>query len=132
MLYTVYLAPTCAKTLRTGSSACSNIISRGGISNPRASRSREPYLPTPPRVAGSPSHILARLPRRYNPVLGEFFRCRYDYPNGTQGFYIAEQGANHSLPTLPKLNNPFIPDLLFFCSFASSTYIRFLLRFAGK
>jgi hypothetical protein len=28
----------------------------------------------------------------YNPVLGEFFRCRYDYPNGTQGFYIAEQG----------------------------------------
>ncbi len=30
----------------------------------------------------------------YNPVLGEFFRCRYDYPNGTQGFYIAEQGAS--------------------------------------
>ncbi|KAG8961119.1 hypothetical protein FRC03_005765 [Tulasnella sp. 419] len=28
----------------------------------------------------------------YNPVLGEFFRCHYDYPNGTQGFYIAEQG----------------------------------------
>lgn len=30
--------------------------------------------------------------QRYNPVLGEFFRCRYDYSNGTQGFYIAEQG----------------------------------------
>lgn len=29
---------------------------------------------------------------RYNPVLGEFFRCRYDYDDGTQGFYIAEQG----------------------------------------
>lgn len=28
----------------------------------------------------------------YNPVLGEFFRCRYDYPDGTQGFYVAEQG----------------------------------------
>ncbi|KAI8983186.1 Oxysterol-binding protein [Trametes punicea] len=28
----------------------------------------------------------------YNPVLGEFFRCRYDYPDGTRGFYIAEQG----------------------------------------
>ncbi|KAF8895025.1 hypothetical protein CPB84DRAFT_1816030 [Gymnopilus junonius] len=31
----------------------------------------------------------------YNPVLGEFFRCRYDYPNGTQGFYIAEQVSHH-------------------------------------
>jgi len=27
--------------------------------------------------------------------LGEFFRCRYDYPNGTQGFYIAEQVSHH-------------------------------------
>ncbi|KAG8930495.1 hypothetical protein FRC02_004110 [Tulasnella sp. 418] len=31
----------------------------------------------------------------YNPVLGEFFRCHYDYPNGTQGFYIAEQVSHH-------------------------------------
>ncbi|KAF5361615.1 hypothetical protein D9758_007354 [Tetrapyrgos nigripes] len=31
----------------------------------------------------------------YNPVLGEFFRCRYDYPNGTQGFYISEQVSHH-------------------------------------
>jgi hypothetical protein len=31
----------------------------------------------------------------YNPVLGEFFRCRYDYPNGTQGWYIAEQVSHH-------------------------------------
>lgn len=31
----------------------------------------------------------------YNPVLGEFFRCRYDYPNGTVGFYIAEQVSHH-------------------------------------
>ncbi|KDQ17742.1 hypothetical protein BOTBODRAFT_105620 [Botryobasidium botryosum FD-172 SS1] len=31
----------------------------------------------------------------YNPVLGEFFRCRYDYTNGTQGFYIAEQVSHH-------------------------------------
>ena len=31
---------------------------------------------------------------RYNPVLGEFFRCRYDYPDGSQGFYIAEQGMS--------------------------------------
>ncbi|KIJ60085.1 hypothetical protein HYDPIDRAFT_43494 [Hydnomerulius pinastri MD-312] len=31
----------------------------------------------------------------YNPVLGEFFRCRYDYSNGTQGFYVAEQVSHH-------------------------------------
>ncbi|KAF7784781.1 hypothetical protein Agabi119p4_946 [Agaricus bisporus var. burnettii] len=31
----------------------------------------------------------------YNPVLGEFFRCRYDYADGTQGFYIAEQVSHH-------------------------------------
>lgn len=30
--------------------------------------------------------------KRYNPVLGEFFRCKYEYQNGTTGFYIAEQG----------------------------------------
>lgn len=42
---------------------------------------------------------------RYNPVLGEFFRCRYDYPNGTQGFYISEQGALHgTTPTFIRLN----------------------------
>ena len=35
---------------------------------------------------------------RYNPVLGEFFRCRYDYPDGTKGFYIAEQGASTLYP----------------------------------
>jgi hypothetical protein len=34
------------------------------------------------------------LARSYNPVLGEFFRCRYDYPDGTNGFYIAEQGLS--------------------------------------
>ncbi|CAL1697292.1 unnamed protein product [Somion occarium] len=31
----------------------------------------------------------------YNPILGEFFRCRYDYPDGTKGFYIAEQVSHH-------------------------------------
>lgn len=29
---------------------------------------------------------------RYNPVLGEFFRCRFEYKDGSNGFYIAEQG----------------------------------------
>ncbi|KAJ6569525.1 hypothetical protein B0H19DRAFT_1350610 [Mycena capillaripes] len=31
----------------------------------------------------------------YNPILGEFFRCRYDYSDGTQGFYVAEQVSHH-------------------------------------
>jgi len=31
----------------------------------------------------------------YNPVLGEFFRCRYVYSNGTRGFYVAEQVSHH-------------------------------------
>ncbi|KAI0809019.1 Oxysterol-binding protein [Irpex lacteus] len=31
----------------------------------------------------------------YNPILGEFFRCRYDYSNGSKGFYIAEQVSHH-------------------------------------
>ncbi|GAA5889393.1 hypothetical protein JCM6882_000730 [Rhodosporidiobolus microsporus] len=31
----------------------------------------------------------------YNPVLGEFFRCRYDYDDGTVGYYIAEQVSHH-------------------------------------
>ncbi|PWN52897.1 Oxysterol-binding protein [Violaceomyces palustris] len=31
----------------------------------------------------------------YNPVLGEFFRCTYNYPNGTKGYYIAEQVSHH-------------------------------------
>jgi hypothetical protein len=33
----------------------------------------------------------------YNPVLGEFFRCRYDYPDGSRGFYIAEQSTPRSI-----------------------------------
>lgn len=28
----------------------------------------------------------------YNPVLGEHFRCEYEYPDGTKGYYVAEQG----------------------------------------
>jgi hypothetical protein len=32
---------------------------------------------------------------RYNPVLGEFFRCSYNYSDGTEGFYVAEQVSHH-------------------------------------
>ena len=57
-----------------------------GTSNQKASRNRE--SPTIKCLSCQLS-----LARSYNPVLGEFFRCRYDYPNGTNGFYIAEQGT---------------------------------------
>jgi hypothetical protein len=38
---------------------------------------------------------LTRLIRSYNPVLGEFFRCRYDYPDGGVAYYVAEQVSHH-------------------------------------
>ncbi|KAJ3037275.1 hypothetical protein HDV00_001840 [Rhizophlyctis rosea] len=31
----------------------------------------------------------------YNPVLGEFFRCRWRLPDGTEAFYISEQVSHH-------------------------------------
>ncbi|GAA6014996.1 hypothetical protein JCM10207_008697 [Rhodosporidiobolus poonsookiae] len=31
----------------------------------------------------------------FNPILGEIFRCRYDYEDGTVGYYIAEQVSHH-------------------------------------
>jgi len=31
----------------------------------------------------------------YNPILGEIFRCKYEYPDGTKGFYVAEQVSHH-------------------------------------
>jgi len=31
----------------------------------------------------------------YNPVLGEHFRCRYQYPNKTTAYYVAEQVSHH-------------------------------------
>ncbi|KAI9143827.1 hypothetical protein BKA69DRAFT_1059245 [Paraphysoderma sedebokerense] len=31
----------------------------------------------------------------YNPVIGEHFRCRYEYPDGTSAYYVAEQVSHH-------------------------------------
>ncbi|CEP17336.1 hypothetical protein [Parasitella parasitica] len=31
----------------------------------------------------------------FNPVLGEFFRCKYNYQDGSEAFYIAEQVSHH-------------------------------------
>lgn len=93
------------KNLKNVLFACSNITSLVGISNPRASRSRE-HNPLPTLSFDSVS--FAPFKRcRYNPVLGEFFRCRYDYPNGTQGFYIAEQGMCIFLCDHPPGTHPF-------------------------
>jgi hypothetical protein len=39
---------------------------------------------------------------RYNPVLGEFFRCTYNYPDGSEGLYIAEQVSHHPVRTLDR------------------------------
>ena len=41
------------------------------------------------------SMIQVRTDDRYNPVLGEFFRCTYNYPDGSEGLYIAEQVSHH-------------------------------------
>lgn len=50
-------------------------------------------LETPSYCA--PSQHLTEQTIRYNPILGEQFRCRYLYENGTEGFYIAEQVSHH-------------------------------------
>jgi hypothetical protein len=55
------------------------------------------YSPPLPAFSTRSAHC------RYNPVLGEFFRCRYDYPNDTQGFFIAEQGGD---PPHPNVHIP--------------------------
>lgn len=31
----------------------------------------------------------------YNPVLGEFFRCRWEYPDKTKGIFVSEQVSHH-------------------------------------
>lgn len=31
----------------------------------------------------------------YNPVLGEFFRCTYEYEDGSEGYFISEQVSHH-------------------------------------
>jgi hypothetical protein len=69
---------------------------------------------------------------RYNPVLGEFFRCRYDYSNGTRGFYVAEQGKWSSVSPL----FPHTAELNLMKPTENSvpppTYIRLLLHFARE
>ena len=92
-------AQSSVKTLKSVLSACFSIILQAGTSSPRASRSRESFIiPSVPSRAGS-----LNTPHRYNPVLGEFFRCRYDYPNDTQGFFISEQGIKPAPPHPIKL-----------------------------
>jgi len=105
------------KNLKNVLSACCNITSQGGTSSPKASRSRKRLLthPSPPLISFPPPGILPTHPdisRRYNPVLGEFFRCRYDYPNSTQGFYIAEQGTSSRFrPSHPDTRHAFFISL---------------------
>ena len=51
------------------------------------------------RCPASPPARARPCVRSYNPVLGEFFRCRYDYPDGSRGYYIAEQGTSITVIT---------------------------------
>ena len=98
-IFVRFPAPSSVTTLKSGSFACYSTISQAGTSSPRASRSRESFIiPSVPSRAGS-----LNIPHRYNPVLGEFFRCRYDYPNDTQGFFISEQGIKPAPPHPIKL-----------------------------
>ncbi|SAM09300.1 hypothetical protein [Absidia glauca] len=42
----------------------------------------------------------------YNPVLGEFFRCRYEFKDGSQAYYIAEQVSHHPPVSAYHYANP--------------------------
>lgn len=39
--------------------------------------------------------MLGSVKKPYNPVLNEFFRCMYYYPDGTTAYYVAEQVSHH-------------------------------------
>ncbi|KAL1915540.1 uncharacterized protein VTP21DRAFT_6664 [Calcarisporiella thermophila] len=49
----------------------------------------------------------------YNPVLGEIFRCRYKYNDGSEGIYFAEQVSHH-----PPIS------AYYYASFANNLVIR--------
>ncbi|CAI8492932.1 unnamed protein product [Pichia kudriavzevii] len=41
-------------------------------------------------------HIAPKAVKKpLNPILGEFFTCYWDLPDGTQAFYVAEQTSHH-------------------------------------
>ncbi|ORX51604.1 Oxysterol-binding protein [Hesseltinella vesiculosa] len=42
----------------------------------------------------------------YNPVLGEIFRCRWNYHDGTSGYYISEQTKHHPPESSYYFANP--------------------------
>ncbi|KAI8328839.1 hypothetical protein BC941DRAFT_363421 [Chlamydoabsidia padenii] len=43
----------------------------------------------------------------YNPILGEVFKCGWDYPiNGSRGYYIAEQVSHHPPRSVYYFANP--------------------------
>jgi hypothetical protein len=83
-----FLAPITRNKLKSDLFESSCTIYLAGTSSLQGSRNRTCHTLLSLRVAGIESPYDS-----YNPVLGEFFRCRYDYNNGTSGYYIAEQGA---------------------------------------
>jgi hypothetical protein len=42
----------------------------------------------------------------YNPVLGEFYRARWDFEDGTHAYYISEQVSHHPPGSVYAYVNP--------------------------
>jgi hypothetical protein len=59
---------------------------------------------------------------RYNPVLGEFFRCTYNYPDGSEGLYIAEQVSHHPVRLCQLADANDSPSLHSFTSHPPTAY----------
>lgn len=61
--------------------------------SPRANR-RAPPTSSIIDVSLPRSLAFDSVKKPYNATLGEIFRCSYKYPDGSEGFYVAEQGQS--------------------------------------
>lgn len=116
-------APRTSRKPKYAFSKFSDTTCPGGITNHEASRNREPLydcLLEHDRVLSCLANVGGR---RYNPVLGEIFRCRFEYADGSSGFYVAEQGQSSYLDTFLTSS----PDVNYFVSLPSPSNIRLLL-----
>lgn len=46
-------------------------------------------------MGSSRASLTCSVKKPYNPILNEFYRCTYYYPDGSQGYYVAEQVSHH-------------------------------------
>jgi hypothetical protein len=54
----------------------------------------------------APNRCFQGVKKPYNPVLGEFFRCRYKLSDGSDSFYISEQVSHHPPMSAYYYSNP--------------------------